>query len=124
MDPGEESFTLSSFDFNSSFALYSSDDDDHHDVDTYIELELRSAASAAQQVAGSDGDDELRISFSAVVPFPGFFPSNSAIIVSSKPSFDQPTPAVDSTPEEVMESTPSPINDYPHINGWDLVRTR
>ncbi|KAL8526390.1 hypothetical protein ACS0TY_015559 [Phlomoides rotata] len=157
MDLCEDSFTLSSFDFDSSFELYSSDDEHQldqrnyrdHDMDTYIELELR---SAAPRVDGDD--DELRISFSAVVPFPGFFPSstNSAIIVSSKPSFstceDQLIMStVDLIPEEVIKSTPStPIKRrligsrysvklvplawtrFPpstdHINGWDLVGTR
>ncbi|KAI3473868.1 hypothetical protein Pfo_028049 [Paulownia fortunei] len=151
MDPtGEESFSLSSnFDFNSSFELYSSDEDDDDyvneqqldkrnkdDIDAYIELEY-----VPTQVEATDDDDnelEFRISFSAVVPFPGFRPSsiNSANIVSSKETCStaedanaQLTAANDSGPQPVRFQPPVD-DDYADdcrikdINRWELVRSR
>ncbi|KAI3474317.1 hypothetical protein Pfo_029105 [Paulownia fortunei] len=152
MDPtGEESFSLSSnFDFNSSFELYSSDEDDDdyvneqqldkrnkNDIDAYIELELPPAALAAAlptvptQVEATDDDNELefRISFSAVVPFPGFRPSsiNSANIVSSKETCStaedanaQLTAANDSGPQPVVGSKLSCILRRPKNNYYTV----
>lgn len=162
MDTGEESFTMSSFDFNSSFGLCSSssssDEDNDYanyeqqldkrykdDIDAYFELELPQAAVAAttppsaptRVLGAADEDDdkelEFRISFSAVVPFPGFRPSsvNSAniIVSSSKGSCgtcedanaDQLTAAnIDSGPQPVEGPTLSCIHQGPISNYSDV----
>lgn len=69
MDPGEESFSLSSRNFSSSFKFYSSEDDEDQDVDTYIEFKLGPTTTAL--VNEYDKDFEFRVSTFA----PGFVPS-------------------------------------------------
>ncbi|KAL3839914.1 hypothetical protein ACJIZ3_024505 [Penstemon smallii] len=80
----EESFSLSSFDFNSSFGLYSSDEEENdsdknkdinNDFDAYIEYELRPPPPPQ----GIDEELEFRVSFSTFVPFPGFQPASPII---------------------------------------------
>lgn len=80
----QESFSFSSFDFNSSLGIFTDDDEDdeHENDEAYIEITLEQEHEHEQTPPNSltqgrrddHGNDLelLRVSFSSVVPFPGF----------------------------------------------------